>query len=210
MGPLPPLSEAADDRRRRLEPPVELVVIQVGSTIDLPGRLGREPLILHTLVIHALQEVEVATRGKCSGDTVDFYDSIYEALEPYDKSAVDLREAEYEMAAAFLAIRALPYVQKEELEVRRLATLLAEARAAGQWGRERREAESLSHSIFNRASSGQPAFAIAAAASARGYEALERVCQHVFRAVVEAETTHDGAWREPLLTLAMSLSVSRA
>lgn len=208
LGPLSPLSESAHDRRRRLEPHVEAVRLQVASTEFLAGRFGSEPLVLHTLVIHALKEVELATRAKRSEDTVAFYDSIYEALLPYDRSAVDLRESEYEIAAAWLAVRALPYLDKDELEARRLATLLAEAVQAQRWGRERRQAESLSHSVFNRAGSGQPAFAIAAAVSAPGYEALERVCQHVFRAIVEAKAD-DGAWREPLLTLAMALSVSR-
>lgn len=210
LRPLPPLSETATDRRRRLRPPVRAAsATREGSTEGWPGRLGREPLRLHELVLEALSEVELATRGKRPGDEADFYDSGYEALLPYDRTAVDLTEDEYEVAACWLAMRALPYLQKDELEAHRLAGLLAEVVSSRRWPK-RSAAQSLSHSVFNRQGSGQAAFAIASAASAPGYDTLKRVCQHVFRAVVEAEDEDDGAWREPLLTLAFALSVSKS
>lgn len=202
-----------DSGRARLAPRQALEA-EVFSTVSssacygLQGRFQAEPLRLHDLLLYALVEAELATRPVRAGNEAGFYDSLYRQILPFHDRAAYLTEARYEVVAAWLAGYARPYLRADEREAKALSDLLVSVVLADGWpdsGRAR--AESLSHSAYNRPDPSQAAFAVAGAANP-GRDGVERVCQHVFSAVAQAEAEDDGQWREPLLGLARLLSSS--
>jgi hypothetical protein len=206
------LSDLDSSRKRRL-PRLELQAEVFGplsssAGYGLKGRFEKDPLRLHDLLLFALAEAEIATFSHRKQDETGFYDSLYEDILPFNDCAAHSADSHYEVIAAWLAGYARPYLRGDEREARRLSDMLTLVVQEGGWrADERARGASYSHSAYNRPSPSQAAFAVAGAANP-GRDAVERVCQHVFRTLVNAKAQDDGQWREPLLGLAQQLATS--